>query len=161
MNAYDLATLADFLKSSSTLKMLELDEGEFGHTGLIVIAEALKQNRTLEVLVLDLQNVDDYRFGGDIEGAFIDALSHNVALTELRLGEHRNRNATIDGLLSRNKNLIPAAVRRAALFLIGICRSTNYEGMGDFAVFPTEIIRMLAQAVWATRRDPIWIQALE
>ena len=154
-----LAALAEYLKLSR-LKELTLHGNSCESPGFL-FAEALKENRTLEILTLQLRDMERYRhiFGVDEQAAFIDALGHNVTLTQLTL--RRCSDATIDGLLSRNKNLIPTAVRRAALFLIGICRSTNYEGMGDFAVFPTEIIRMLAQAVWATRRDPIWIQALE
>jgi hypothetical protein len=33
--------------------------------------------------------------------------------------------------------------------------------MGKFVVFPKDVVRLIAQAVWATRRDPVSIQALE
>ena len=94
---------------------------------------------------------------GEIEEAFIDALRTNVTLIELE----GIKSSKIEALLVRNRELIPAAVRRAALLLIGIRRSTDIEGMGDFAVFPKDIVRLIAQTLWATRRDPIWIQALK
>ena len=67
----------------------------------------------------------------------------------------------LEDLLYRNMEEIPAAVRRAALFIVGVCRSTNFDEMGDFAIFPVEVLRLIAQAVWATRKDPKWIDALK
>ena len=91
--------------------------------------------------------------GAGVEDAFIEAHQNNVTLTRLQGIE----SPKIASLLLRNKELIPAAVRRAAFLLIGIRRSTDFEGMGDFAVFPKDIVRLIAQTVYATRRDPIWI----
>ena len=160
VKSHSLAAMAEYLKMSRW-KELRLVEIICESPVFFIFAEALKESRTLEILTLQLSDMErhPYSFGADEEAAFIDALSHNVTLTELII--NGGRNATIGNLLLRNKNLIPAVVRRAALFLIGIRRSTNDEGMGDFAVFPKDVVRLLAQAVWATRRDPVWIQALE
>ena len=46
-----------------------------------------------------------------------------------------------------------AAARRAALFIIA-----RY-GEGDLEVFPRDIIRLIANEVWKTREDPIWMEA--
>ena len=156
-----LLAMAENFKSSSQFKLVHFwGYSRAENESIKCIAEALKENATLEQLALNF----NFELDGVAQGAFIDALSHNVTLTELifngGLNDYR-RNATIDNLLLRNKNLIPAAVRRAALMLIGICRSNNYEGMGKFVVFPKDVVRLIAQAVWATRRDPVWIQALE
>ena len=48
-----------------------------------------------------------------------------------------------------------AAACRAALFIIA-----RY-GEGDLAVFPRDMIRLIANEVWKTREDPIWLDAGE
>ena len=48
-----------------------------------------------------------------------------------------------------------AAARRAALFIIA-----RY-GEGDLAVFPRDLIRVLANEVWKTRLDDVWMDASE
>ena len=149
-----LFALAEFVRLSTKLKYLHLmAHNQVAKEGTIAIAEGLKENVLLETMILEFASEQG------VEAAFIDALEHNVTLTQLTL--RRCSDATIGNLLLRNKNLIPAAVRRAALMLIGICGSNNYEGMGKFATFPKDVLRLLAQAVWATRRDPVWIQALK
>ena len=45
------------------------------------------------------------------------------------------------------------AARRAALFIIA-----RY-GEGDLAVFPRDLIKLLANEVWKTRFDNIWMDA--
>ena len=47
------------------------------------------------------------------------------------------------------------AARRAALFIIA-----RY-GEGDLAVFPRDLIKLIANEVWKTREDPIWMDANE
>jgi hypothetical protein len=61
---------------------------------------------------------------------------------------------------TRNEILIPAAVRRASLLLVGTRRSLPLSDAGMFSMMPKEIVRMVAMKVWASRRDPIWIQSL-
>ena len=108
--------------------------------------------------------------------ALIDALNYNVSIKKMGINkasdhrienpitgkfEHSRVNAQIRYLTeTRNKLLIPAAVRRASLYLIAIRRTPNYHGMGGFADFPKEIIKIIAMEVWASRKDPIWIKAL-
>ena len=59
---------------------------------------------------------------------------------------------------TRNKDLIPAAVRRASLYLIAARRII--DDAGALSCFPKEIVKMIAMQLWATRKEPIWIQAL-
>ena len=146
--------LASLLEHGSHLVELDLNENEIGEAGLMALAKALNHNQNLQDLYVYFDSGGD---GEGIENAFVDVFQSNVALLKLR----DIRSSRIDTLLLRNKELIPAAVRRAALLLIGIRRSTDFEGMGDFAVFPKDIVRLIAQTVYATRRDPLWIQALK
>ena len=46
-----------------------------------------------------------------------------------------------------------AAARRAALFIIA-----RY-GEGDLAVFPRDLMKLIAKEVWMTREDPLWMYA--
>ena len=48
-----------------------------------------------------------------------------------------------------------AAARRAALFIVA-----RY-GEGDLAVFPRNMIRLIANEVWKTRLDDAWLDAGE
>ena len=43
------------------------------------------------------------------------------------------------------------AARRAALFIIA-----RY-GDGDLAIFPRDLIKLIAKEVWKNREDPIWM----
>ena len=51
--------------------------------------------------------------------------------------------------------IMRAAARRAALFIIA-----RY-GEGDLAVFPRDLIKLIANEVCETREDPIWMDACE
>ena len=48
-----------------------------------------------------------------------------------------------------------AAARRAALFVIA-----RY-GEGDLATFPRDMIKIIANEVWKTREDPMWLEGSE
>ena len=48
-----------------------------------------------------------------------------------------------------------AAARRAALYIIA-----RY-GEGDLAVFPRDMIKLIAKEVWKTRLDDVWLDASE
>jgi hypothetical protein len=48
-----------------------------------------------------------------------------------------------------------AAARRAALFIIA-----RY-GEGDLAVFPRDMIKLIANEVWKTRLDDTWMDTDE
>ena len=145
--------LASFLEHGSHLNDLSLQYNQIGEAGMLALANALKFNRNLSTLKV-FWNPGVNREG--VEDAFIEALASNVTLLELR-GINSSK---IEALLLRNKDQIPAAVRCAALLLIGIRRSIDIEGMGGFAIFPKDIVRLIAQTVYATRRDPIWIHAI-
>ena len=147
--------LVAFLANDSKLESLSLFGNEIKGAGMKALANALKHNQSMQHL-----NVD-WNPGASEQGvkeAFIDVLvESNVSLIWLE----GMKSSKIAALLLRNKLEIPAVVRSAALLLIGIRQSTDIEGMGNFAVFPKDIVRLIAQTVWATRREPIWIQALK
>ena len=155
---------ADVLRHNTGLKELDLVENEIGVSGLVEMARALRVNRSLQNFWFG-PNSDKEK---DVEDAFVDTLCMNVCLTHVgldrRLGGEEVEvigNPSLEPVLRRNRERIPAAVRRAALLLIGVCRfSTNYEGMGDFAIVPKDVVKLIAMEVWATRTDPIWIQVL-
>ena len=50
-------------------------------------------------------------------------------------------------------------VQSAAIFLIGIRSGSNLEGMGDLGHLPRDIVLIISKYVWATRRDPKWLEA--
>ena len=150
--------IADFIKHDESVFKVWLWSCKIGSRGAKAIADALKDNETVEILNF---------FGNftiDEEGAeaLIDTLNQNVSIKELS-SKHTNispeSKATIEYLTeTRNRILIPAAVRRASLYLIAVRRSI--AGAGVLSVFPKEIVKMIAMKVWATRKSSKWIQAL-
>ena len=147
--------LASLLSHDSHLVELDVSNNHIGEAGWIALANVLKQNQNLQHLSIS----GSFGFGkANFESAFIPVFQSNVTLLRLDGIESSSK---IEALLLRNKEQIPTAVRRAALLLIGVRQSTDFEGMGDFAVFPKDIVRLIAQTVYATRRDPLWIQALK
>ena len=151
--------VAGFLKHDETVYSLYLWDCSIGPRGAKAIAESLKPNVTLKGLGLDYNQIRD-------EGAeaLIDALSYNVCMKWLSVDSNNNNIAlklevAIEYLTeTRNENLIPAAVRRASLSLIAARR--NIIDAGNLAIFPKEIVRMIAMELYATRKEPIWIDAL-
>ena len=160
----EAVVFADVLRHNTGLKELDLIENEIGVSGLVELARALRVNRSLQKLWFGPHSGKELE--KNAEDAFVDMLGMNICITGLRLdpdlqGEEVVGNLSFKPLLRRNRDLLPAAVRRAALLLIGVCRpSTNYEGMGVFAIVPKDVVKLIAKEVWATRSDPIWIQAL-
>ena len=152
-------TVAAFIKVNDTVEQVSLHGNEIGPLGSKAIADALKHNKSLQALGLTYNPIGDE--GAD---AFIDALSHNVCLTELYVDDlfiAQESMDTIEYLTEiRNAILIPATVRCASLYLIAARRATPIADAGDLALFPKEIVKMIAMAVWATRKDPKWIEAL-
>ena len=53
------------------------------------------------------------------------------------------------------RKIMRDAARRAALFILA-----RY-GEGDLAVFPRDLIKLIANEVWKTRTDPIWVDEYE
>ena len=147
--------VAAFLKHDETVVKVFLHSCYIGARGVKAIAEALKHNQTLWFL-----NLYANQIGEEGASALIDALSYNVCMEVLDFSHVASElQATIEYLTeTRNKILIPAAVRRASLSLIAARR--NITDAGNLAAFQKEIVRMIAMEVWATRKEPIWINAL-
>jgi hypothetical protein len=147
--------VADFLKHDQTLRLVRLWSINIGPRGAKAIAESLMHNRTVELLNLCANPI-----GNEGAEALIDALNYNICLTWLdaSLAAPELRKTFTYLTETRNGLLIPAAVRRASLFLIAARR--NIADAGILAIFPKEIVKMIAMEVYATRKEPIWINAL-
>ena len=117
------------------------------------IAEALRTNKTLEEMDLGYNG-----FGEEGREALINALSHNVWIRKLYVFSRVNHPRIKYLTQTRNKVMIPAAVRRASLCLIHARRNTATAGA--LACFPKEIVKLIAMEVWATRNDPKWLETL-
>ena len=149
--------VADFFKHDETLKKVWLDGCSIGPRGTKAIAKSLKHNRTVGNLIFTFNPIMN-------EGAeaLIDALGYNVSIGEIALygtDVASELAANIEYLsITRNGILIPVAVRRASLCLIAARR--NITDAGVLSIFPKEIIKMIALEVWATRKDPKWLDAL-
>ena len=89
----------------------------------------------------------------------LEALKVNVSLTTLDIrftGIGQGLAQEASNLLERNKSM-SRAVRSAVLFVIGIRRGHNLEGMGGFGHLPRDVVFMIAKRVWASRGDHAWI----
>ena len=154
---YDGAEIvADFLKHE-TVSRVYLSFCKIRPRGCKAVADALKHNQTVEYL-----NLDENPIGYEGAEAVIDALNYNVCIKELDVSMSVMALKFLTAIKyltqTRNKILIPAAVRRASLYLIAARRVIADAGV--LAIFPKEIVRMIAMEVWATRKEPIWINAL-
>ena len=148
--------VAAFLK---TVREVCLSYCSIGLRGFKAVAKALKHNRTVEYL-----DFADNQIRSNSGRTLIDALACNVCIVDIALFSIKlapKSRMTVKYLTqTRNALLVPAAVRRASLYLIAIRCTTNYDGMGTIGIVPKEVLKMIAMKVWATRRDPIWIHAL-
>ena len=152
-------TVAAFIKVNDTLEQVYLYGCNIGPRGAKAIADALERNKKVCILGLTFNQIG--QVGADF---LIDALSHNVCLISFDV-THNNvppeSMSTIKYLTqTRNKTLIPNAVRRTSLYLIAARRASPVTDSSDLAIFPKEIVRMIALAVWATRKDPKWIETV-
>ena len=149
--------VANFLKHDETVRTVSLFNCNIGPRGAEAIAESLKHNQTVEYLNLYANPIGDER-----AEALINTVNYNVCIIWLFVGANNiapELQATLEYVTeTRNKNLIPAAVCRASLFLIAARR--NIADAGNLTIFLKEIVKMIAMEVWATRKDPIWISAL-
>ena len=149
--------VADFLKHDETVIGVSLHNCNIGPRGAKAIAESLKHNQTVEYV-----NLFENPIGDEGAEALIDALSYNVCMKWLSVFTNMiapKLEVTITYLTeTRNEILIPAAVRRASLSLIAARR--NIIDAGNLAIFPKDIVKMIAMEVYATRREPIWINSL-
>jgi hypothetical protein len=152
--------VAAFIKGNDTVEELYLGNNNIGSRGAKPIADALKYNKKVWYLGLGGNQI-----GREGAESLIDALNHNVCITELYLYGNNiapESEAPIQYLTwTRNRVLIPAAARHASLYLIAARRATPIADAGILAIFPKEIVRMIAMAVWATRKDPKWIEAVK
>jgi hypothetical protein len=149
--------VAAFIKGDVTVEMVYLGSCNIGPRGTKAIADAVKHSKTVWCL-----NFNWNQIGDDGAEAVLIALSHNVCIIGMLIRDNDiapESQATIKYLTeTRNAVLIPAAVRRTSLYLISARR--NISDAGRLAIVPKEIVRMIAMAVWATRKDPKWIEAL-
>ena len=149
--------VAEYLKRSETVSKVYLWSCNIGLRGVKAIAEVLKHSRTIKHL-----SVGENQLGDESAEELINVLRFNLSLVYVNLWDNNvapESMAVIEYLTTkRNKILIPAAVRRAALCLIAARHSTG--NAGNLASFPKEIVRMIAVKVCATRKDPIWIAAV-
>ena len=152
-------TVASFLKgtySGSGVRTVVLDHCNIGLRGFKALAEMLKLNDTVEDIYLQMNRIER-----DCLVVLNEAISVNACITYV----NAYSDVTVPKLLAsieyltemRNKILIPNVVRRASLCLIAASRIR--ANAGDLAIFPREIVRMIAMQVWATRRDSLWIEA--
>ena len=152
--------LSPISSSALRLKTVVLYDCDIGLDGVKVLAEAIKLNKSVEHLNLEENNFrDDALAGGE---ALIDALKFNVCITYLDVFDNdiSDEALAIISYLTRTRNefLVPAAVRQAALCLVSARCSIGDSGI--LSVFPKEIVKMIAMNVWATRKDPVWIEAV-
>ena len=160
MSAAGLATMKrkSSLLSSRTMTLFKkvwLHDCSIGLRGVKVIAGALKLNQSVWWLIYS------EHFGDECAEAVLLALDYNVCVRRLHVGRSTSDEpaAKIKHRTGkRNGFRIPAAVRRACLYLIAARRTPAQAGA--LAVLPKEIVKMIAMQVWATRKDPIWIEAL-
>ena len=149
--------VAEFLRENETVKFVLLWNCNIGSGGAIAIADALKHNRTVEVL-----DIKDNRCASAAPELIDMLLNYNVCIKVMSVSRNQlsvKSEAKIKYLTeTRNKILIPDAVRRATLFIVSARRIVADAGL--LCVIPKEIVKMIAIEIWATRKDPIWIQAL-
>ena len=157
--------VAEFLKHDEAVMMVLLYNCNIGPRGAKALSAALKRNEAVEDLNLACNEIGDE--GAD---AIIDAVRENVCIVWLYnktiiSGQPMLTGRTMKNLAefkylteTRSAILIPAAARRASLCIIAARR--NITNAGILAIFPKEIVKMIAIEVWATRKEPIWIKAL-
>ena len=149
--------VAAFLQHDETVREVHLWDCRIGLRGAKAIACALQHNETIRVLSLDGNQITNK--GAE---ALIGALNSNVSIIALNVNANTlNLKAKVIikyRSRTRNRDLIPAAARRASLYIITAHRTLG--NAGDLSILPKEIVKMIAMEVYATRREPIWIRVL-
>ena len=149
--------VAAMLKHNTTVERVYLRRCGIGPLGVKAIAEALLHNTTVELLNLACNTI-----GVEGADALIATLHRNVCLRDMylyRVDISPEAKESIQYLVeTRNAILIPEAVRRASLCLIAARRTI--ASAGALSILPKEIVKMIAIQVWATRKEPIWLNAL-
>ena len=151
------AIIAEFLLHDDTMSAVNLSFNQMGPEGGRALAKSLETNRSVRTLWLASN-----RLGEKCAIDFINAFRRNVVVTHLNLSDNgmsADSLSQIELLVQRNLR-IPKAVQSLIFFLIGVRQGSNRAGMGLLGEFPKEIIKMVAIEIWATRKDPKWIDAL-
>lgn len=145
---------------AETVTDVHMHVNQIRASGTKAICEALWHNKTVRGLKLSDNPIQE----GEGDAPMLELFEHNVCIIQFwafRSHISPESMASLEFLSERrNKVLIPDVVRHASLFLIGIRCSSPGLGMGDLAILPKELVKMIAMEVWASRRDPKWIQAL-
>ena len=150
--------VAEFLKHDATVVEVYLGDNNIRWRGIKAIAEALKVNQSVEDLSLSDNLIEE-----DGADALIDAFRNNVCVKNFYF--YGNKKVALKSMAAldymtqtRNGVRIPATVRRVCLYLIAA--RLNIADAGHLAVFPKEIVKMIALEVWATRKHSDWIEAV-
>ena len=152
LDAEDVAIVGKVIKHDEIVRIVYLQRCHIDPQGVCDVAEALKSNQIVRILRLD-----DNLIGNEGAKAFISALAHNCCVIWISVFDS-STDAELEASIkyltgTRNKILIPAAVRRVSLLLVGIRRSLPLSGAEMFLMMPKEIVKM-------SRRDQIWIQTI-
>lgn len=153
--------LGNLLKMNSTLTHISLEHCFIDDDALVHIADALMCSTSLKVLLIPF-NMGISGIG--MEYFLRQAMLLNVSLTRLTCDGYRNTDQNmlekLDIILERNKH-IEQCISRTVLFLIGIRKQKNKEGMGSFGLLPKEIVEMIARRVCATRGQREWLNIIK
>jgi Ran GTPase-activating protein (RanGAP) involved in mRNA processing and transport len=144
-------SIGEALKTNSCLTSLNLEYNKIGDEGAKCIGETLKTNSCLTSLLLKCNKIGD-------KGAkcIEEALKVNASLTILDLDETV---VYMESLLVRNR-LARDAVKRAVWCLIGIRLHRRGE-CGLLGYVPKELVLFIAQTLWATRGQLVWLTCIE
>ena len=160
---YDIGVVvvAEYLGGNDSVTHVGLWGNRFGPAGARALADLFTRNWTIRNV-----NISNNQIGNEGAEALIGALNYNVCITEILVHENGISPEIMSRLKylteTRNNVCVPAAVRCAALYLIAARRrSSNYEEIGQLAIFPKELVKMIAIRVWETRKDPKWIEAVK
>ena len=142
----DADVVADFVCTRRDLVQVDLNGNKIGLRSAIAIAKAVR----CSVRRLSLLN---NCVGNEGAAALMEALDSNPSMDSLSLGCRLDNCifseacARIEALENCNRTLIPGAVRDICLSMMGIRNGSNHGGMGSLAIFPKEIVKIIAMEV--------------
>jgi hypothetical protein len=166
-----ITIVSEFLKCNTTLKRLDLSRCSFDDQAVAALATSFKYNRTLKSLFITKNNFSDTGRCSLIHGLEENVTICNLPNRALLSYARRKQYDTFGNMISirdpqsmirylvetRNGILIPAAVRRASLYLIWSRK--DISSAGQLAIFPKDIVKMISIELWETRKDPIWLMS--
>ena len=162
--------VADYLLYNDTVTEVWLNEHSIRSDGVQLLCYVLSGNQRIVAVGLHQNPLvrraavgGDAPVGSDAAKALLAMFETNVAIQHLTLYRCQLAEEDVQAiqlLVKRNRRAIPAAVRRTCLYLIAVRRTLNCDGMGIFGKCPKEIVRLISMHVWETRRDPVWLQAI-